>query len=487
MSVDLLTNPAWQAASLGQPLPQGPHGVSVSLPLWSHVLGYEENDPAVTRQMRSGYPRFFLPERITQCFQVAAEELGAAGEAAYVFPTAAAAERCAGFAGEGVRVAAFRQDTAAVLFQKSHPTAPQRVKLFWRFSGEVISTRVAERLLSRNPKPENGPQAFATVQKRLARLYGVPAEAVFLFPSGMAAVFAVHRMLCALRPGLPSLQLDFPYVDVLKVQQEFGNPCLFHPVASPEALAETQRLGAAGALSGVFCEVPSNPLLRAVPLAQLAPSLRQGGVPLIVDDTVATVVNVAALKFADVVTTSLTKSFSGQGNVLAGSVVLNPQSPYFRAFQAFLATGSEILAGDDAVVLEENSRDFPKRVKRMNFNAQAVAAHLRQQPSVAQVFYPQADQLSGLEDVLRPGGGYGCLLSFTLKDPAQTPALYDSLRFCKGPSLGNIFSLLCPYTLLAHYTELDWAEQCGVSRHLLRLSVGLEETSELLSRLAFDS
>jgi len=51
---------------------------------------------------------------------------------------------------------------------------------------------------------------------------------------------------------------------------------------------------------------------------------------------------------------------------------------------------------------------------------------------------------------------------------------HDALKLYKGPSLGTNFSLLCPYTLLAHYFDLDWAESFGVSRNLLRLSVGLE-------------
>ena len=49
--------------------------------------------------------------------------------------------------------------------------------------------------------------------------------------------------------------------------------------------------------------------------------------------------------------------------------------------------------------------------------------------------------------------------------------------------LGTVFSLACPFTLLAHYTELEWAEACGVSRYLIRLSVGLEDPEELWKRL----
>ena len=56
---------------------------------------------------------------------------------------------------------------------------------------------------------------------------------------------------------------------------------------------------------------------------------------------------------------------------------------------------------------------------------------------------------------------------------------YDVVRVSKGPSLGNNFTLLCPYTLLAHYAELDWVEEFGVERGLVRISVGLENREEL--------
>jgi cystathionine gamma-synthase len=62
---------------------------------------------------------------------------------------------------------------------------------------------------------------------------------------------------------------------------------------------------------------------------------------------------------------------------------------------------------------------------------------------------------------------------------AAARACYDAARVNKGPSLGTDFSLLCPFTLLAHYQELAWAESCGVSPWLLRLSVGLEEVETL--------
>ena len=81
------------------------------------------------------------------------------------------------------------------------------------------------------------------------------------------------------------------------------------------------------------------------------------------------------------------------------------------------------------------------------------------------------------------------MLSFILKNRKKTAAFYNALRISKGPSLGTEFSLACPYTLLAHYDELDWAEGCGLDRHLIRISVGLEDADEVIGRVkeALDS
>ena len=102
---------------------------------------------------------------------------------------------------------------------------------------------------------------------------------------------------------------------------------------------------------------------------------------------------------------------------------------------------------------------------------------------MAKVWYPALITRDRYDELKRPGGGYGGLLSFELKNPKRAPRVYDALRISKGPSFGAEFSLACPYTLLAHYKELDWAESCGVSPWLIRLSCGLEPTADLESIL----
>lgn len=70
-----------------------------------------------------------------------------------------------------------------------------------------------------------------------------------------------------------------------------------------------------------------------------------------------------------------------------------------------------------------------------------------------------------------------------LVDPEITAIpFYNNMRLNKGPSLGCNFSLLCSYAMLAHYDELDWVESLGISRYIMRVSVGQEEPEDLIER-----
>jgi cystathionine gamma-synthase len=97
------------------------------------------------------------------------------------------------------------------------------------------------------------------------------------------------------------------------------------------------------------------------------------------------------------------------------------------------------------------------------------------------VFYPKYNpSKEHYETFKTPEGGYGGLLSLIFHDDAHAVTFYDAIETAKGPSLGTNFTLTSPYTILAHYTELDWAEKYGVERGLVRISVGLEDREPLV-------
>jgi cystathionine gamma-synthase len=214
--------------------------------------------------------------------------------------------------------------------------------------------------------------------------------------------------------------------------------------------------------------------------------LREHRVPLVVDDVVATPANIDLRAHADLIPTSLTKFIAGTGDVMGGALVCNPRSPYYAELKPFIrARHEELLWGEDARVLLAQARGFPERMKRHNAGGLHIAERLRMHPAIERVWYPKWECAEAYEAVRRPDGGYGGLISFLPRNAdTQAPIIYDRLPLCKGPSLGTVFTLACPFTLLAHYTELDWAASCGVPRCLIRLSVGLEDPEDLWRRIS---
>lgn len=481
---DLTAHPAWQEEDLGLPLPDSPHACSVCLPTWSSVLGYEEGRKKVLRRLRTGYPRFFKHPAVERLFATAKAEVASESEEVLVLPTRASVQRAHRWverrAEAAVRIASFHGLQVLVVPAKAKDDA----NAYWRFAGEVVSSRQAQDFL--DGKLREGSKSHL-IARSLSKYSGAAPEDVFVFGSGMAAITSVLRGLPGLREGKKTLQLEFPYVDCLKVQELFGHGVVYLNDAIGESFDEALMRIRQGEFAGVFTEVPSNPLLRTVDIKRVAAACAESKTPLVVDDSVAGPLNVHALRYADVVTGSLTKWISGEGDVMAGMVTLRADSPVADSLRVSLkadATDCAPLYIGDAEVLLSNMKGYSKRMKTVNENGQALAAWLAAHPAVAQVWHPSLIHRENYEAVMRKGGGYGGLLSFVLKMPKRTPKVYDALRLSKGPSFGTHFTLVCPYTLLAHYNELEWAEGCGVSANLLRVSTGLEPIAELIAAFA---
>ena len=483
---NLLQDPLWRAEDLGKPLPSSPHANSVCLPTWADVIGYEQADPRVISRLQTGYPRFFIHPLTEQLFAQAARRFAGRDEFCHVYPSRTAADRCIAWVerwtGLTGRVAAWSDEGLwAVCFPRG---AADAAKKYWRHAGEGVSSRLAEAWLQQAAQPD-ADEAKRIVRQRIGQWVGVPADCVLLFGSGMSAIYSVFRGIDRTVPGRRSVQFGFPYVDTLKIQRDLGHGAHFFPRGDQRDLRQLSDLLQAEPVSAVYCEFPSNPLLTSPDLPALANLVRQHGVPLVVDETLGTYVNVDLRAVADVLVTSLTKYFTGAGDVLAGAAIVNPESPWYeRLRDAIDREYEDVLWGGDALLLAQYSDQFPARVQQINRTAEQLVEFCRSHPAVAEVYYPKYTTPGNFAAVQRAGGGYGGLFSLLLRDPERnTQPFFDSLRFCKGPNLGTYFSLCCPFTMLAHFDELDWAESCGVSRHLLRFSTGLEPAPDLIDRL----
>ena len=235
--------------------------MSVSLPTWDSVIGYEESQDSVLEKLKTGYPRFFLSpiiksleNRVLSEFNVS-EDFGC-----LIFTLESVAVRCREFilnrhdGWEVVVKPICKGNAFAVIFPKQ---VQDVAKKFWRFFGEGLSVRCAKSLLAgRVIKNSNNCEAVEKIKQQLADDTGQNYDDVFIYPSGMAAVSAVHRSLTSITPDTRSVQFDFPYVDVLKIQKEIGSGVVFLPSANNDSILELEKIINDGEqLCGIYCEL----------------------------------------------------------------------------------------------------------------------------------------------------------------------------------------------------------------------------------------
>lgn len=229
--------------------------------------------------------------------------------------------------------------------------AVQLGSLFWRLTGTGISPRLAERCLqvasfqklhcidSDIPSTIEiaPPPVYETLCGRLAGLlqrgciqkrpqqFLVKPSDTFLFPSGMAAIYHLHRALLEWR-NRETIIFGFLFEVTIKMMKTYGPSFRFYGRGTDEEIdqleAYLEERGNANPIQAVWCECPSNPLLWTVNLGRLRRLADQYDFPLVVDETIGSFANVDVLDAADIVVTSLTKSFNGFADLLAGRQVV---------------------------------------------------------------------------------------------------------------------------------------------------------------------
>ena len=200
---DLLRDPAWQEKDVGFPLPDSSHACVVSLPTWESVIGYEEGDAAIVARMRAGYPRFFIHPITARYFEGVEARVASKGERVIAYSSEQAARRAASYVSEqaGVTVRQLSEERSHLMVPESGYAAARD---YWRHTGEIISSRQAEDLISGR---STDPGLAEGQRESMAKVLEVEPQDAFLLESGMAAIFTLFRVITERRPGLKTLQL----------------------------------------------------------------------------------------------------------------------------------------------------------------------------------------------------------------------------------------------------------------------------------------
>ena len=222
-----------------------------------------------------------------------------------------------------------------------------------------------------------------TIQKRVG---SVDETHVRLFSCGMSAIHFTHRVVTKLFPGLKTVQFGFPYIDTLKIQEKFGSGCHFFGNGDENDLAQLKELLKTEKISALYCEFPSNPLLKSNPLQELWDLSQKYGFCFIVDETIGNFINTNVLPFCHIIVSSLTKVFSGDSNVMGGSIVLNPETNLYNSlFKITSELYRDTVWKGDVIFLERNSRTFQSRVLKINFNTLQLCESLKNHPKSIEI------------------------------------------------------------------------------------------------------
>jgi cystathionine beta-lyase/cystathionine gamma-synthase len=254
--------------------------------------------------------------------------------------------------------------------------------------------------------------------------------------------------------------------------------------ASLDELARPERLlGARTKL--LWFESPINPTLRCVDVRTVAAACKKAGIISAIDNTFASPINQPVLAMGiDLSMQSCTKFLNGHSDVTGGALSGS------RALLAPMGKMRRLLGGvmdpQPAFALGRGMKTMPLRVARHNANALTVAQFLERHPKIARVYYPGLPSHPDHAIAARQMSGFGGVVTIDLKGGKEAAfGTFDRLKVIKrAASLGGVESI-CSLPILTSQYGLsdDELVKAGVSKGMIRISVGLEDSADLIDDL----
>ncbi|KAM0332557.1 hypothetical protein ACHAQA_002841 [Verticillium albo-atrum] len=521
--------------------PESKYAITTNLRGWDNAIKLREGKPEVMSQIVHIYPRFGPFQDVGLFFRALAGKLEVAeGQSLFAFTDPGAFEMAS------THVASPHRHEPIIAKQELqfHVVEVAGVRLYvvvfpaaktpgilgaWQNPGIGPSIRLSEYLLSQietftlissSPTGDSPPpgtflpetEDHAKLRDRVSGLLHravidpekvkVRPDDVYLYQTGMAAIYAAHNLLLSYRPGtVVILGIVFHSTIHWLTEASPHGYKQFGPVDSAgldafEAWLE-EETAQGRKVTYVLTEFPSNPLLASIDLRRVHALSQKYGFFFMIDETVGSFANVDVLPYCDMVVSSLTKTFSGYADVMGGSTALNPLAPRYADLKGlWSASFRNELFGADAAVLLSNSETYLARTKTHNDNAAAMAAYLAAQTRekdptspVLRVRYPtQMPDYEVFQSFLRrpteelPEPGTGCLLAVDFVNAATAKAFYDAVQFYPGPHLGAPKTLTLCYSELVfgkYREEAEYHRGYGVLGESVRIAAGLEDARDL--------
>ena len=304
------------------------------------------------------------------------------------------------------------------------------------------------------------------------------------FSSGLAAE---HTVLSTLKPGDHVIAAEDMYGGTYRLFEEVFKPygiqfsyvgsraIDFEKVIKPE----TKML---------WIESPTNPLLRIIDISKVSVIAHEKNIKVVVDNTFASpFFQQPLLLGADLVVHSTTKYIGGHSDLIGGALVVNDEEWYTKL--KFLQNAIGAVPGPfDSWLMLRGIKTLSVRMKKHEENALVIAAFLENHPKINQVYYPglQSDPYHNLAK--QQLSGFGGMISFKLRqgDKNSANSFFKKLKIISlAESLGGVESLICYPPAMTHASMPEAQRNAiGVTKDLIRLSVGIEDVEDLIEDLS---
>ncbi len=297
--------------------------------------------------------------------------------------------------------------------------------------------------------------------------------------SGMAAIVLVMELV---EPGSRVVATADAYGGTWRVFEQVirRRGIDFTWLDTSDTEATVQALDGAAML---FLETPSNPLLRIADLPALVAAAHERGALVVVDNTFMSPWFQRPLEFgADFVVHSTTKFLNGHSDGVGGMLIPREAEPLARLRYLQNAAGA-ILSPFESWLLLRSAKTLALRMRQHDANGRAAAEFLNRHPRVERVYYPGLPEHPGHERALQQMSGFGGMVSFEVETGARK--IMEAFRLFRiAESLGGVESLANLPAAMTHASiPAATRQQLGIKDNLIRLSVGVEDTDDLLADL----
>ncbi|WP_238884100.1 PLP-dependent aspartate aminotransferase family protein [Clostridium sp. YIM B02551] len=237
----------------------------------------------------------------------------------------------------------------------------------------------------------------------------------------------------------------------------------------------------------IFVETPSNPMMKVADIKAIVEIAKEKGLKVIVDNTFLTPYFQKPLNLgADIVVHSGTKFLGGHNDTLAGFIATNDEEIDEKLRFYHKSTGAT-LSPFDSWLLLRGIKTLHIRMEKSQENAIKIAEFLKKNPKIEEVFYVGLPESKGYEISKKQATGFGAMISFKVKSVEDVAKVLKKVKVITfAESLGGVESLITyPQTQTHAEVPDEIKEKLGVTKTLLRLSVGIENVNDLIEDLEY--